>query len=160
MFKRDRPLWWLIPRRRGLLGRLMVNSCTLGGCRVRFLMCTPCCTLDRRRSGMRMAGMLLALSASCVFPWGSKSLIMMVLTVLGIIPTPPTPRISVPVYITKVEQNVKVITERKQMVFLATIQILPLSFMAYLRAQFSVPFCFYTTHNLSLIHIWRCRRIT
>ena len=42
------------------------------------------------------------------------------------------------------------LTERKQMVsILDTVQILPLSFMAYLRAQFSVPFCFYSTHNHS-----------
>ena len=47
----------------------MVNSCMLvGGCRDRFLMHTPYRTLDRRRFGMRMVGMLLALSASCVFP--------------------------------------------------------------------------------------------
>ena len=46
----------------------MVNSCTLvGGCRDGFLMRTPYCTLDRRRFGMRMVEMLLALSASCVF---------------------------------------------------------------------------------------------
>ena len=52
-----------------ILGRLMVNSCTLiSCCRVRFLMRTPYRTLDRRRLGMRMVGMLLALSASCVFP--------------------------------------------------------------------------------------------
>ena len=42
------------------------------------------------------------------------------------------------------------LTERKQMVsILDTVQILPLSFMAYLRAQFSVPFGFYSTHNHS-----------
>ena len=60
---------WLIPRRRGFVGSLMVSSCMLaGGCRVRFLTCTPYCTLDRRRFGMRMVRMLLALSAFCVFP--------------------------------------------------------------------------------------------
>ena len=37
----------------------------VGGCRVGFLMRTPYYTLDRRRFGMRMIGMLLALSASC-----------------------------------------------------------------------------------------------
>ena len=38
----------------------MVNSCTLvGGCRDRFLMRTPYRTLDRRRFGMKMLGMLL-----------------------------------------------------------------------------------------------------
>ena len=42
------------------------------------------------------------------------------------------------------------LTERKKMYpFLATVQILPLSFTAYLRAQFSVPFCFHSTHNHS-----------
>ena len=47
----------------------MVNSCMLvGGCRDRFLMRTPYRTLDGRRFGMRMVGMLLALSASCIFP--------------------------------------------------------------------------------------------
>ena len=61
--------WWLIPRRRGLLGRLMVNIFVLvGGCRDRFLMRTPYRTLDSRRFGMRRVGMLVALSASCVFP--------------------------------------------------------------------------------------------
>ena len=39
--------------------------------------------------------------------------------------------------------------ESKWYLFLATVQILPLSFTAYLRAQFSVPFCFYYTHNHS-----------
>ena len=59
----------LIPRRRGLLGWLMVNSCMLvGGCRDRFLMRTPYRTLDRRRFGLRMVRILFALSASCVFP--------------------------------------------------------------------------------------------
>ena len=38
-----------------------------GGCRDRFLMRTSYRTLDRRRFGMRMVVMLLALSASCVF---------------------------------------------------------------------------------------------
>ena len=34
--------WWLIPRRQGLLGKLMVNSCMLiSGCRDRFLMRIP-----------------------------------------------------------------------------------------------------------------------
>ena len=66
----DLCLWRLFPRRRGLLGRLMVDSCTLtGGCRDRFLMRTLYSTLDRRRCGMRMIGMLLALSASCLFPF-------------------------------------------------------------------------------------------
>ena len=47
----------------------MVNSCMLvGGCRDWFLMRTLYRTLDRRRFGMRVVGMLLALSASCVFP--------------------------------------------------------------------------------------------
>ena len=51
--------WWLIPRRQGLLGRLMVDSCMLvGGRRDRFLMRTPYRTLDRRRFGMRMVRML------------------------------------------------------------------------------------------------------
>ena len=60
--------WWFIPRRWGFWGRMMVSSCTLiGGCRDRFLMPTSYRTLDRRRFGMRMVGMLLALSASCVF---------------------------------------------------------------------------------------------
>ena len=55
--------------RRGLLGRLMVNSCMLvDGCRDRFLMRTPYRTLDRQRFGMRMVGTLFALSAFCVFP--------------------------------------------------------------------------------------------
>ena len=46
----------------------MVSSCTLvGGCRDWFLMCTPYCTLDRRRFWLRMIGMLLSLSASCFF---------------------------------------------------------------------------------------------
>ena len=45
-----------------------VNSCTLaGGSRLHFLIRTSHCTLDRRRFGLRMMGMLLALSASCVF---------------------------------------------------------------------------------------------
>ena len=62
-------LWWLIPGRRRLLGRLMVSPYVIvGDCRVRFLMPTPCCTLDRRRFGLRMIRMLHALSASCVFP--------------------------------------------------------------------------------------------
>ena len=39
--------------------------------------------------------------------------------------------------------------ESKWYPFLATVQILPLSFMAYLMAQFSVPFCFYSSHNHS-----------
>ena len=47
----------------------MVNSCLLiGGCRDWFLMCTPYRTLDRRRFGMRMVGMLCPLSSSCGFP--------------------------------------------------------------------------------------------
>ena len=58
----------VIPRRRGLLGRLMVNSCILvGDCGDRFLMRTPYCILDRQRFGMRIDGML-AVSAPCVFP--------------------------------------------------------------------------------------------
>ena len=57
--------WWRIPGRR----RVMVSSCMLvGGCSVRFLMHTPSCTFDRRRFGLRMTEMLLALSDSCVFP--------------------------------------------------------------------------------------------
>ena len=40
----------------------------VGGCRDQFLMRTPYPTLDRRRFGMRMVAMLLALSASSVFP--------------------------------------------------------------------------------------------
>ena len=61
--------WWLIPRIQGLLGSLMVNSCMLvGGCRDKFFMHTPYRTLDRWGYGMRMVGMLHALSASCVFP--------------------------------------------------------------------------------------------
>ena len=57
-------------------GKLMVNSWTLvSGCRDRFLMRTPCCILDRRWFGLRMIGMLLALSASWVFPlWLHASL--------------------------------------------------------------------------------------
>ena len=48
---------------------LVFNPCTLiGGCRDRFLLRTPYCTLDRRRFGLRMIGMLLAISAFCVFP--------------------------------------------------------------------------------------------
>ena len=59
----------LIPCRHGILGRLMVSSCMLiGGCRICFLMGTPCCTLDRRSFGLRMIEMQLTLSASCVFP--------------------------------------------------------------------------------------------
>ena len=59
----------LMAHRRGLLGRLKVNSCMLvDGCRDRFLMRTFYRTLDRRRFGMGMVGMLFALSASCVFP--------------------------------------------------------------------------------------------
>ena len=43
--------------------RLMVSSWMfVGWCTDRFLMCTPYCTLDRRRFGMRMIGMLLSLS--------------------------------------------------------------------------------------------------
>ena len=38
----------------------------VGGCRVRFLMRTPYCTLDR--SGLSMIRMLIALSAPSVFP--------------------------------------------------------------------------------------------
>ena len=57
---------WLIPRRRGFLGRLIVKSCTLaGGCRDRFLMHTLYCTLDRRRFGLRVVGVLLALCLLC-----------------------------------------------------------------------------------------------
>ena len=48
--------------------RLMVRFCMLVGvCRVRYLMRIPYCTLDRRWFGLRMIGMLPALSASCVF---------------------------------------------------------------------------------------------
>ena len=47
----------------------MVNIFVLvGGCGDRFLMRTPYRTLNSRRFGMRMVGMLVALSASCVFP--------------------------------------------------------------------------------------------
>ena len=47
----------------------VINYCMLfGGCRDRFLMRTPFRTFDRRRFGIRMVGMLLVLSASCVFP--------------------------------------------------------------------------------------------
>ena len=53
------------PMRIWFWGRLMVSSCM---CKVRFLMRTPYCTLDRRRCGLRIIEMLLALSASCVFP--------------------------------------------------------------------------------------------
>ena len=56
-----------------ILGRLMVSSCMLLGGSVesdaRFYMHTPFCTLDRRRLGLSVIGMLPALSASCVFPW-------------------------------------------------------------------------------------------
>ena len=54
----------------------MVGLCMLvGGCKDRFLMRTPYRSLDRRRFGMRMVGMLLALSTSCVFPlWLDASL--------------------------------------------------------------------------------------
>ena len=44
------------------------------GCRDRFLMRTPNCTLDRRRFGMRSIGMLLALSASCDFSYAASCL--------------------------------------------------------------------------------------
>ena len=55
--------WWFILRRQGLLGMLMVNSCTfIGGCRDRFLMRTPYCTLDGRKFWLRIIGMLPALS--------------------------------------------------------------------------------------------------
>ena len=47
----------------GFGGRLMISSCTLvGGCVDRLLMRTPYCTLDRRRFGLRMIGMLVALT--------------------------------------------------------------------------------------------------
>ena len=57
-------------------GKLVVSSCTLiGGCRVWFLMHRPFCTLDRWRFGLIMIGMLLAFSASCIFPlWLHASL--------------------------------------------------------------------------------------
>ena len=56
-------------RRWGFFGRLMVSSCMLvGGCRVRFLMRKLYCTFNRRSFGLKMIGMLHALSASCVFP--------------------------------------------------------------------------------------------
>ena len=53
-------------------GRLMVSSCMLvGGCRAWFMMCRSYCTLDRWRFGIRMIGMLLALSdISWVSPLG------------------------------------------------------------------------------------------
>lgn len=38
--------------------------------------------------------------------------------------------------------------ESKRYSFPVTVQIVPLSFMAYHKAQFSVPFCFYCTRNL------------
>ena len=41
--------------------------------------------------------------------------------------------------------------ESKWYPFLATVQILPLSFMAYLRAQFLVPFCFYSTQHTTTL---------
>ena len=48
-------------------GRVEVSfSMLVGGCRVRFLMRTPYCTLDR--SGLSMIRMLIALSAPSVFP--------------------------------------------------------------------------------------------
>ena len=47
----------------------MVSSCMLiGGCRVRFLVRGPYCTLDRRRFRLRMIRRLLAPTASCIFP--------------------------------------------------------------------------------------------
>ena len=50
------------------VGKVMVSSCMLvGGCRNRFLMRTPYCTLDRQRFGMSIVGMLPAVSACCVF---------------------------------------------------------------------------------------------
>ena len=61
-----------------MLGRLTVSSCMLvDGCRVRFLMCRPYCTSDRRKFGRRMIviGMLLTFFAFCIFqlharlPW-------------------------------------------------------------------------------------------
>ena len=53
----------------GIGGRLMVSSFMLvGGCRVRFLMHRPSCALDGRRFGLRIIVILLALSASYVFP--------------------------------------------------------------------------------------------
>ena len=68
---------WLIPRRRGFWGRLMISSCMLvGGCKVRFLMHTAYCTLDRRRFGAdddldaaRFFCLLrLSFAASCLSP--------------------------------------------------------------------------------------------
>ena len=51
------------------LGRLVVSSCMIiGGWTAGFLMCRPSCILDRQSFGLRMIWMLLALSASCVFP--------------------------------------------------------------------------------------------
>ena len=59
-----------------ILGRLVVSSCTLiGGCRVWYLMHRSFYTLDRWRFGLIMIGMLLAFSASCIFPlWLHASL--------------------------------------------------------------------------------------
>ena len=59
----------MIPHRWIFWGKFMVSSCMLtGGCRIRFLMCTPCCTLDRWWFGLKIIEMLLGLSTSCVFP--------------------------------------------------------------------------------------------
>ena len=63
--------FWSVPAssQTRIWGRLMVSSCMLvGGCRVRFLMSRPYCTLDRRRFELRTIEMLHALSASCVIP--------------------------------------------------------------------------------------------
>ena len=75
---------WLIPHRWGFFGRSMVNSCMLvGGCNDRFLMHPPYCSLDRQRFWMRMVGMLLALSASCVFLCGFMPLCLELTTGLS-----------------------------------------------------------------------------
>ena len=50
-----------------IVGKVDGQFLLVGGCRDRFFMRTPYSTLDRQ-FGMRMVGMLLALSASCVFP--------------------------------------------------------------------------------------------
>ena len=63
-------MWWCrIPCRWKFLGRLMVTSCMkIGGCSVWFLLRPPYFTLDRWGFGLRMIGMLLALTGFCVFP--------------------------------------------------------------------------------------------
>ena len=71
----------LFPRRRGLLGRMMVIFCMLfSGCRDRFLMRTPYRTLNKRRFGMRMLRMLLALSPPEFFLCGFMPLCLKLTT--------------------------------------------------------------------------------